>query len=52
MIKGWFVVEYWDMYTKYEGHHKTKAAGAGVVMPCEWSAQHDVPFCQPRTEVE
>lgn len=46
MIKGWLVLDYWDVYIKYKDHHKTKQAGTGVAMPCEWSPQLDIPFSQ------
>lgn len=52
MIKGWLVLDYWDVCSKYKDHHKMKEAGTGVVMPYEWSSQQDIPFSQPRTEVK
>lgn len=35
MIKGWLVLDYWDMYIKYKDHHEMKEASTGVVMSSE-----------------
>lgn len=48
MIKGWLVLDYWDVYIKYKDHHKTKEAGTGVAMPCDWSPYLDIPFSQQK----